>query len=66
MRDRIEPGQALAERGFAGTTLRDVAADVGIRNPSLYNHFPSKESLFLAVFERFAEELVEEDRKSVV
>lgn len=42
----------FAERGFAGTTLRDVATRVGIRVPSLYNHVDSKESLYAAVLAR--------------
>jgi len=42
----------FAERGYAGATLRDVAAQVDLRTPSLYNHFPNKESLYAAVLER--------------
>jgi len=48
----------FADRGFEGTTLRDVASRVGIRTPSLYNHFPSKEALYAAVLERVVEPLL--------
>ena len=53
-RERIlDAAEALfAERGFEGTTLRDVASSVGIRNPSLYNHFDSKDALYAAELER--------------
>jgi AcrR family transcriptional regulator len=49
----LDAAEALfAERGYAGTTLRDVATAAGLRTPSLYNHFPSKDSLYAAVLER--------------
>ena len=51
----LDAAEALfAERGFAGTTLRDVAERVGVRIPSLYNHFDGKEALYAAVLERGA------------
>jgi len=42
----------FAERGYTGTTLRDVATRVGVRNPSIYNHFAGKEALYEAVLGR--------------
>jgi AcrR family transcriptional regulator len=39
----------FGERGFFGTTLRDVARTVGVRESALYNYFPSKEALFEAL-----------------
>jgi AcrR family transcriptional regulator len=42
----------FAANGYAGTTLRDVASAVGLRTPSLYNHFASKDALYAAVLKR--------------
>jgi AcrR family transcriptional regulator len=50
----------FADRGYAGTTLRDVAAAVGIRNPSIYNHFRNKSALYEAVVARAAGPVVKE------
>ena len=50
-RDIIEAAWRLArERGLAGWALRDVAEAVGMRAPSLYVYFASKNALYDAMF----------------
>lgn len=49
----VETGQAIrkaavkviAKRGFQGASLREIAKEVGIQAPSLYNYIKSKEKL---------------------
>ena len=47
----------FVERGYAATSVRDIAAELGISNPSLYHHFASKE--------RLLEELLAEPRERI-
>lgn len=38
----------FAKYGYAGTSLSKVAEEVGIKKPSIYAHYKSKEDLFLS------------------
>lgn len=49
----------FAERGFAGTSVRRIAAACDLTAASLYNHFESKEALYAAVLESGIRPLVE-------
>jgi AcrR family transcriptional regulator len=49
----LEASRLFATRGFRGTSTRDICAAVGIRQPSLYSHFTSKQAI--------AEELLRRD-----
>lgn len=61
-RDRIldEAEVLFAEHGLAGTSVRDIAARVGVTPASLYNHFPGKEALYRAVLARGLAPLLEQ------
>jgi AcrR family transcriptional regulator len=39
----------FAERGYQGTSLADLAAQLGVQKPSLYHHIASKEDLLWEV-----------------
>ncbi len=45
--------------GYVETSLRDLAADAGMKAGSLYYHFASKDDLLIAVLERGMEIMVE-------
>lgn len=51
--------ELFAARGLAGTSVRDIAAEVDLNPASLYNHFASKQALYEAVLERGVRPLVE-------
>ena len=44
--------QCFADGGYAATSIRDIARHVGVTVGAIYVHFPSKEALLVAVYER--------------
>src|ERR671924_1403125 len=44
----------FAEKGFDGTTTRELANAAGVSEALLYKHFPSKESLYAAMLDACA------------
>lgn len=53
-RDRVLDAAAarFVTQGYDATTLRQIAADVGIKAGSIYHHFDSKDELFTAVLQQ--------------
>lgn len=41
----------FAEKGYAGTSVREIAEKAGVSKPVLYYYFKSKEGLFLAILD---------------
>lgn len=42
----------FADQGYAATGMREIARQVGIQAPSLYNHFSGKREILVALLER--------------
>ena len=41
----------IIEKGFKNASLREIAKNAGVSNPTIYNYFPSKEKLLYAYVE---------------
>lgn len=48
----------VSEQGIAGASLRKLAAQLGMSQPSLYHYFPSKGELVTAIVEYCAEKMI--------
>lgn len=51
-RERIlfEALQLFSKKGYDGVSMREIAAAVGIRGASIYNHFKGKKDIFEGIF----------------
>ncbi len=50
----------FAQKGFRGTTTREIAAAVGVSEPVLYQHFATKSELYTAIVDHMIAELMAE------
>jgi AcrR family transcriptional regulator len=48
----------FAERGYAEVTMDEIAAEVGVTKPLLYNYFGNKERLYIACMEQAGDSLI--------
>ena len=46
----------FAVQGFDATTMNEIAADVGIKKPSVYAHFRNKDELFLNLIPKIVDD----------
>ena len=46
--------ELFSARGYDSVSVGEIAEAVGIRAPSLYNHFPGKQAIFDAIMESTA------------
>ncbi|MFB4319617.1 TetR/AcrR family transcriptional regulator [Actinomadura sp. 21ATH] len=51
--------RVLSERGYEGASTNRVAEAAGISNGSLYQYFPNKDAIVVAVLDRFADHLAD-------
>ena len=49
----------FVEKGFAGTSINDIAAEADFSRTSIYQYFSSKEEIYLHILERYTEPLTE-------
>ncbi|GHF45567.1 putative transcriptional regulator TetR family protein [Seohaeicola zhoushanensis] len=47
----------IAQKGFEGTSMRDIAAAVNILPGSLYHHFKSKEDMLIEIHQRVVDRM---------
>lgn len=52
--------ELFAQRGFRGTTTRELASAVGVSEPVLYQHFATKRELYTAIVDHMLAEATSE------
>ncbi|MFA7227445.1 MAG: TetR/AcrR family transcriptional regulator [Melioribacteraceae bacterium] len=51
----------FSSNGYSGASIRQIARSIGIRESAIYNHFKSKEEIFLAILTQFKKKTIGKD-----
>ena len=57
--------QKFMEHGYAGTSMKALAEDLGVSAPALYWYFPSKEDLYVSVLDAAMKNFLSHVRDSI-
>jgi acetoacetyl-CoA synthetase len=57
--------QAFAERGYHGTTTRELAERTGLSVPGMYHHYRSKQDILVDLMMVIIDELIDRSRQAV-
>lgn len=55
----------MAEHGYHGTSVREIAVRAGVSPAALYHHFPSKQQVLVTIMERGIEALLQRSRAAL-
>lgn len=58
-----EASKLFARKGYTGTSTREIAAAVGVRQPSLFHHFATKREILETLLAYSVEEAAEKARR---
>jgi AcrR family transcriptional regulator len=57
--------EAFAEKGYHGTTTRQLATRSGLSVPGIYHHYPSKQDILFDLMMVIIDELIERSKQAV-
>ena len=51
----------FSKYGFDGVSVRRIASEVGIKESSIYNHYPSKQAILNSILEYYVDEMTSDE-----
>jgi AcrR family transcriptional regulator len=58
--------ELFAERGYRGTSMKDIAEALGVRASSLYNHVTSKQDILFAIMDKAMDRAITAQERALV